>query len=55
MSRFFSFLAGVLAFLVWIRLVGNPHVVETVIGLLLAIGVGWWVHRTLRRIFGGPR
>jgi len=38
---------GLVVFLVWLSLVGNPHVVETLIGLLLAGVAGWWVGRFL--------
>ena len=38
---------GLVVFLVWLSLVGNPHVVETVIGLLLAVVGGWWIGRYL--------
>lgn len=29
-------------FMGWLSLVGNPHVVETVIGLVLAVAAGIW-------------
>ena len=41
---------GAAIFVVWLQLlqlVGNPHGVETVIGLVIAIGAGWWVGRLL--------
>lgn len=37
--------SGLLFFGVWMSIVGNPHVVETAIGLLMAVGIGVWVHR----------
>lgn len=51
MSRLIAFVAGLLVFMGWVRLVGNPHVVETVIGLVLGVGVGLWVYFTLKRVF----
>ena len=33
-------------------LVGNPHVVETIIGLLLALIAGFWVFFKLRKFTG---
>lgn len=42
------FAVGLLVFLVWLRLVGNPHVLETVIGLVIAGLAGWWVGRFFR-------
>jgi hypothetical protein len=36
MSKFFGILAAVVVFLIWHSLIGNPHVIETIIGLILA-------------------
>ena len=33
------------------NIVGNPHVVETVIGLVIAITVGVFVNRGLKQVF----
>ena len=41
---------GVAVFLIWLQLVGNPHVVETVIGLGIAIIAAWWIGRFLPRL-----
>jgi len=49
MDKVVGLLAAFLVFLGWIRLVGNPHVVETVIGLVLSIGVGVWIFLKMRR------
>jgi multisubunit Na+/H+ antiporter MnhE subunit len=38
---------GLAIFLFWLSLVGNPHVVETVLGLVVAIVGGWWAGRFL--------
>jgi hypothetical protein len=35
--------AAFVVFYFWIRAVGNPHVVETVIGLVFALIAGLWV------------
>ena len=35
----------------WMNIVGNPHVVETVIGLVIAITVGVLVNRSLKKTF----
>ena len=51
MLRLIAFIAGLLVFLGWIRLVGNPHVVETIIGLVLWVGVGIWVYVSLKKAF----
>lgn len=38
---------GLVVFLIWLQLVGNPHVVETLTGLGVGIAGGWWVGRFL--------
>lgn len=45
MAGALSIAAAFAVFFFWIRAVGNPHVVETVIGLVLALIAGivvWW-------------
>ena len=37
--------SGLLFFGFWMSIVGNPHVVETAIGLFIAAGIGVWVYR----------
>lgn len=49
--RMLSFVVALLVFLGWMRLVGNPHVVETVIGLVIAVVAGLWVNSKLRKAF----
>lgn len=44
-SSVLALLAACVSFVVWIALVGNPHVVETVIGMVLA----WLVYRNVCR------
>ena len=44
MASLIGCVVGLVVFVVWIRLVGNPHVVETVIGLIIAIGAGVWAY-----------
>ena len=41
--------AGLGAFGIWMWVVGNPHVVETVIGLVIGVAVGFVVYRRLAR------
>jgi len=54
MSKLLGLLAALGVFLGWLRVVGNPHVVETVIGLVIAAIAGVWVFLKARR-FGTPR
>ena len=46
-----SVIAALAAFGAWMNIVGNPHVVETVIGLVIALIVGVMVNRGLKRLF----
>lgn len=43
MATIFGLVAALVVFSVWLSVVGNPHVVETVIGLVLATITGFWV------------
>jgi hypothetical protein len=52
MAKLLGWIAGLSVFVGWIMLVGNPHVVETVIGLLLALIAGFWVFFKLRKPIG---
>jgi len=49
MAKLFGWVAGLSVFAGWIMLVGNPHVVETVIGLVLGVAAGFWVFFKLRK------
>ena len=42
-------IVGLAVFLGWLSVVGNPHVVETVIGLVLGVVAGVWSYVRLRR------
>jgi hypothetical protein len=41
--------AGAALFIVWMKLVGNPHVIETILGVVLAIVFGGFVYRKVKR------
>tara|TARA_B100000524_G_C23328748_1_gene253758 strand:- start:235 stop:405 length:171 start_codon:yes stop_codon:yes gene_type:complete len=43
-KQILSILVGVVIFGIWLSIVGNPHVVETVIGLILAFGSGFYFY-----------
>lgn len=53
MSRILGLVAALAVFSAWLSVVGNPHVVETVIGLVLAAIAGLWVFLKARK-FGAP-
>lgn len=44
-----SLAAAAGAFFIWMSLVGNPHVIETAIGLVIATGVGFFVFSKLSK------
>ena len=50
-----SILVGVLIFAVWLSIVGNPHVVETVIGLVLGVGGAIYFHFKILNRFWPPK
>jgi len=43
MREVLPLIAALLVFIGWISLIGNPHVVETVIGLMIASGPYFFV------------
>ena len=51
MKRFFStlisWIVGLTVFFCWIKLVGNPHVIETCMGLFFAIISALWVNNKI--------
>lgn len=53
MAKFLGLIAALAVFSAWLSVVGNPHVVETVIGLVLAVITGFWVFFKARK-FGAP-
>lgn len=53
MAKILGLVAALAVFSAWLSVVGNPHVVETVIGLMLAVFAGFWVFFKARK-FGTP-
>lgn len=50
MAKVIGLVVALAVFGIWMSIVGNPHVVETVIGLVLAIIAGVWAYRVCRRL-----
>lgn len=48
-SALIGIIVGLAVFATWVSVVGNPHVVETVIGLLLGLAAGFWAYFSVRR------
>ena len=44
MSKLFGLLAAVVVFLIWRSLIGNPHFIETILGVIFAAIAGFWVY-----------
>lgn len=53
MAKLLGLIVALVVFFAWLSVVGNPHVVETVIGLVLAVIAGFWVFLKARK-FGAP-
>jgi hypothetical protein len=50
MAKILGIAAAVIVFLIWHSLIGNPHVIETIIGLVLASIAGFWVHSIIKKL-----
>lgn len=50
MTTLLGWIVGLAVFGLWMSIVGNPHVVETAIGLVLGVGAGWWARNFFKRI-----
>ncbi len=50
MVKFISVVIGVCIFLAFMSLVGNPHYIETCIGIIIAILVGGWAYIKLNAL-----
>lgn len=55
MAKVLGLVAAFAIFSVWLSVVGNPHVVETVIGLVLAAIAGFWVFFKARKFYAPPK
>lgn len=49
MAKLLGLVAALVVFSGWMSIVGNPHVVETVIGIVLSIFAGFFVFFKARR------
>ena len=50
MPKILALIVALLVFSAWLSVIGNPHVVETVIGLVLAAVAGVWAYIKLRKL-----
>lgn len=52
MKNLLTAVVGLVVFIIWIKLVGNPHVVETVLGLIISIFAAFYTRKSIfNRIF----
>lgn len=42
-----SWIIGISVFVCWMLLVGNPHVTETIIGLIISVVIGIWINHKI--------
>jgi hypothetical protein len=42
--------AGLVVFSIWMSVVGNPHVIETILGVILAVISGVYVWKKLGKV-----
>jgi len=46
-----SIVIGILIFILWTKLVGNPHVIETIIGIVISILLSGFIYSRLKKLF----
>lgn len=49
MEKIIGLIVGLVVFGIWMNIVGNPHVVETVLGLVIAFAAGILAWKNLRK------
>lgn len=50
MPKIIALIIALLVFLAWLSVIGNPHVIETILGLIIAVTAGAWAYIKLRKI-----
>ena len=50
MAKILGIISCLIAFGIWMNIVGNPHVVETVLGIIISIGLGLTVYRETNKL-----
>jgi hypothetical protein len=50
MAKIAGIATAIIIFLIWHSLIGNPHVIETIIGLILASAGGIWAYLTVKKL-----
>jgi hypothetical protein len=48
--KYISIIIGLIIFSIWMNIVGNPHVVETTIGVILSIVAGVFSFKELNKL-----
>ncbi|MEN8120830.1 MAG: hypothetical protein ABFS35_10810 [Bacteroidota bacterium] len=47
MAKIIGVITGFVVFFIWMNIVGNPHVVETVLGLIISIVLGFFAYKQI--------
>jgi hypothetical protein len=47
---FVAIIVALIIFGIWMNIVGNPHVAETSMGVLISVGIGFYVWHRLRKV-----
>ena len=50
MIKYISIGIGILSFSFWMSMVGNPHYIETCIGLIIGFGFGFFSNKELHKL-----
>jgi len=53
--KYIAIIIGLIIFGLWMSIVGNPHVVETVIGIIIGIVGGFFSYRELNKLFSSSK
>ena len=51
MKKLISIICALIVFGFWMNIVGNHHVVETAIGIVIAVAVGFFLNKWFSQIF----
>ncbi|MFN8258341.1 MAG: hypothetical protein U0W24_21810 [Bacteroidales bacterium] len=50
MAKIYGLIAAIVVFLIWRSLIGNPHVIETILGVIFAAIAGFWVYSKANKL-----
>jgi hypothetical protein len=50
MPKIIAIIIALIVFSAWLSVIGNPHVIETILGLILSAIAGIWAYIELRKM-----